>query len=89
MFTIFWLYLSTFLLLSQGIDVELPARRGPQTTFEYLLLVGGVVVLALVVVYMLTHSAQSAGSEISTTTQQAVEEFNNKVMNVVQKIPAP
>ncbi len=60
-----------------------------QTTFEYLLLVGGVVVLALVVVYMLTQSAQSAGTEVNQTTQQVVKELNNKAMNVVQKLPTP
>ncbi len=60
-----------------------------QTTFEYLLLVGGVVVLALVVVYMLTHSAQSAGSEINESTKQVVSELNNKAVNIVQNLPGP
>ncbi len=60
-----------------------------QTTFEYLLLVGGVVVLALVVVYMLTHSAQSAGSEINASTGQVVSELNNKAVNIVQNLPVP
>ncbi len=60
-----------------------------QTTFEYLLLVGGVVVLALVVVYMLTQSAQSAGAEVNQTTHEVVSELNNKAMNVVQKLPTP
>ncbi len=57
-----------------------------QTTFEYLLLVGGVVVLALVVVWMLTQSAQGAGSGVNATTSQVVSELNEKALNVVKNI---
>ncbi len=57
-----------------------------QTTFEYLLLVGGVVVLALVVVWMLTQSAQSAGQTVQQTTTGVVTELNKKAFNVIEKI---
>ena len=60
-------------------------QRG-QTTFEYLLLVGGVVVLALVVVWMLTQSAQGAGAGVNATTGQVVSELNKKALNVVKNI---
>jgi len=54
-------------------------NRG-QTTFEYLLLVGGVVILAVLVIYMLTSGVQGSAQDVSDTvvyvTHRLAQEVN-------------
>lgn len=62
-------------------------NRG-QTTFEYLLLVGGVVVLAALVIYMLTTSIKTSGSEVNKTTSGVVSKITEEANEIAQNIEA-
>ncbi len=60
-------------------------NRG-QTTFEYLLLVGGVVILAILVIYMLTSGVQNSSSDVNKTIGQATNKLTSKAQNIINKI---
>ena len=60
-------------------------NRG-QTTFEYLLLVGGVVVLGVLVVYLLTTSVKSSASDVNQQLKQTTEALNTATNKVNAKI---
>ncbi len=57
-------------------------NRG-QTTFEYLLLVGGVVILAVLVIYMLTSGVQSSASEVNGVIVSATNRFSQRVNDIL------
>ena len=59
-------------------------NRG-QTTFEYLLLVGGVVILAVLVVYMLTTGVQSSATDVNKTIGKATKRFSEEVNEILSK----
>ncbi len=67
--------LSSFFMLSSD-------NRG-QTTFEYLLLVGGVVILAVLVIYMLTSGVQSSASEVNGVIVSATNRFSQRVNDIL------
>ncbi len=63
-------------------------NRG-QTTFEYLLLVGGVVVLGVLVVYLLTTSVKSSATDINEQLKQTTTALNtatNRYANNIANI---
>ncbi len=60
-------------------------RKG-QTTFEYLLLVGGVVILAVLVIYMLTQSMQSSAKDVNQTVTGGTKKLTSEANEVIQKI---
>ncbi|NPA76523.1 MAG: class III signal peptide-containing protein [Candidatus Diapherotrites archaeon] len=60
-------------------------NRG-QTTFEYLLLVGGVVVLGVLVIYMLTSSVRSSARDVNRTVSNATGALTNKAQNYINYI---
>lgn len=60
-------------------------NRG-QTTFEYLLLVGGVVVLGVLVVYLLTSSVKSSAKDVNQQLQQTTQALNTATNKYVQNI---
>lgn len=60
-------------------------NRG-QTTFEYLLLVGGVVILAVFVIYMLTTGVQSSSENVNTTIGSAAEHLTSEASEVITAI---
>ena len=60
-------------------------NRG-QTTFEYLLLVGGVVILAVLVVYMLTSGVRSSATDVNKTIGAATNTLTSGAENVMNKI---
>ncbi len=60
-------------------------NRG-QTTFEYLLLVGGVVVLGVLVIYLLTSSVKSSASDVNQQVQQTTQALNTATSKYVQNI---
>ncbi len=59
-------------------------NRG-QTTFEYLLLVGGVVILAVLVIYMLTSGVKSSATDISSTVIGATKKFSTEVNKILSR----
>ena len=52
-----------------------------QTTFEYLLLVGGAVLFAVLVIYMLTTGLQESAIDVNETVTGIV----NRLVNVTEK----
>ena len=60
-------------------------NRG-QTTFEYLLLVGGVVILAVLVIYMLTSGVRSSATDVNKTIGAATNTLTSGAENVMKKI---
>jgi len=60
-------------------------NRG-QTTFEYLLLVGGVVVLGVLVVYLLTTSVKSSAKDVNQQLQQTTGALNKATSKYAQNI---
>ncbi len=60
-------------------------RKG-QTTFEYLLLVGGVVILAVLVIYMLTQSMQTSAKQTSATISGGAQKLTSEANKVIQDI---
>ena len=62
--------------------MHLADNRG-QTTFEYLLLVGGVVILAVLVIYMLTSGVQSSASEVNGVIVSATNRFSQRVNDIL------
>ncbi len=60
-------------------------ERG-QATFEYLLLAGGVVVLALLVIALMTNALQSAGSETNQLVHQGISEINQEFNKWAQQL---
>ena len=60
-------------------------RKG-QTTFEYLLLVGGVVILAVLVIYMLTQSMQTSAKQTSSTIEGGAQKLTTEANEVINKI---
>ena len=57
-----------------------------QTTFEYLLLVGGVVVLGVLVVYLLTTSVKSSATDVNKQLQQTTQSLSSATSTVNTKI---
>ncbi len=60
-------------------------NRG-QTTFEYLLLVGGVVILAVLVIYMLTSGVKSSATDVNETVTGATNKLTSEANEVVEEI---
>ena len=57
-----------------------------QTTFEYLLLVGGVVVLGVLVVYLLTTSVKSSATDVNKQLQQTTQAMTQATGNYANKL---
>jgi len=60
------------------IEVSVVLQKGcdkGQTTFEYLLLVGGAVILAVLVIYMLTSGVQESARDVNETINEIVSRF--------------
>ena len=53
-------------------------ERG-QTTFEYLLLAGGVIILALLVIGIMSGAIKTGGTELNETVQQGIGKIQNKI----------
>ena len=68
------------------IPLQLIMDNRGQTTFEYLLLVGGVVILAVLVIYMLTSGVQSSATEINATIGRATRKFAEEVNDILKHI---
>lgn len=62
-------------------------NRG-QTTFEYLLLVGGVVLLAVLVIYMLTTGVQGGAKDVNETIGKGVNKLVTEANEVIENINA-
>jgi len=60
-------------------------NRG-QTTFEYLLLVGGVVILAVLIIWMLTTGVQASGGEINQTLGQTTNRLATEANEIANEI---
>ena len=60
-------------------------NRG-QTTFEYLLLVGGVVILAVLIIWMLTTGVQASGGEVNQTLKQTTNKLATEANQIANKI---
>ncbi len=60
-------------------------NRG-QTTFEYLLLVGGVVVLGVLVIYLLTSSVKGSAKDVNQQLQQTTQALNTATNKYAQNI---
>jgi uncharacterized protein (UPF0333 family) len=60
-------------------------NRG-QTTFEYLLLVGGVVILAVLVIWMLTSGVQGSATDVNESIVSATKTFSREVNDILSKI---
>ncbi len=60
-------------------------NRG-QTTFEYLLLVGGVVILAVLVVYMLTTGVKGSATDVNKTIGKATNKLTTEANEVLNEI---
>ncbi len=58
-------------------------ERG-QTTFEYLLLAGGVIVLALLIIGIMSGAIQLGGQELNETVEKGLNKLQEKIeeMNV-------
>lgn len=62
-------------------------NRG-QTTFEYLLLVGGVVILAVLIIYMLTSGVQESSREVNEALGSATNEVTEEANRIASSIRA-
>ena len=62
-------------------------NRG-QTTFEYLLLVGGVVILAVLIIYMLTSGVQESSKEVNEALSSATDEVADEANRIASSIRA-
>lgn len=69
-------------------EVDIMDNRG-QTTFEYLLLVGGVVILAVLVIWMLTSGVQGSAQDVNATIGQATNKLTGEANDVISKINVP
>ena len=67
------------------LEVKLMDNRG-QTTFEYLLLVGGVVILAVLIIWMLTTGVQASGGEVNETLVNTADDLGEQAENAMDAL---
>ena len=63
-------------------------NRG-QTTFEYLLLVGGVVILAVLIIWMLTSGAKASGQEVNEAVRGTAQQLKEKAKTAAGQLQIP
>lgn len=57
-----------------------------QTTFEYLLLVGGAVIIAITTIYFMTTGLQESAKDVTNTFENAVQKMSKTAEKYVEKI---
>ena len=57
-----------------------------QTTFEYLLLVGGVVMLAVLIIWMLTTGVESSSRNVNATIGSATNTMITEANTLIDRI---